>query len=95
MPDASDTFSTANNMATLQTEFPGISCPKHAGNYQHAQLPQWQECCVEFSKLMHPGQPHYGSTDSVCTEITTTSVFVQILVASGEQCAARRAVLIH
>jgi len=58
-----------------------IVCPS-MGKYSHPQLPEWQECCVEYAGLKHPGQPHYGSTDSVCTEISTVSVFVQILIAS-------------
>merc|ERR1712159_78025 len=61
--------------------FPAVTCSK-LGEYKHADLPRWQECCVQYAGLMHPGQPHFGSTDSVCTEIATVSVFVQILVAS-------------
>jgi H+-transporting ATPase len=70
-------FQTA--YSTFTDEFP---CPKTRGSYEHASLPVWQECCVEYSGLKHPGQPHYGTVDSVCTEIATSSVFVQILVAS-------------
>eukprot|EP00658_Telonema_sp_P-2_P006851 TRINITY_DN12581_c0_g3_i1.p1 TRINITY_DN12581_c0_g3~~TRINITY_DN12581_c0_g3_i1.p1 ORF type:complete len:349 (-),score=99.96 TRINITY_DN12581_c0_g3_i1:350-1351(-) len=64
----------------------GISnyCPKDKGVYTHAEqkIAPFQECCVEAAGLKHPGQPHFGDVDSVCTEITTVSVFVQILVAS-------------
>jgi H+-transporting ATPase len=59
-------------------------CPAGQGVYNAStqKLPVWQECCVQYATLKHPGQPHYGDTGSVCTEITTISVFVQILVAS-------------
>jgi len=32
--------------------------------------------------LVHPGQPHHGSYDSVCTEISTVAMITQLLVAS-------------
>lgn len=37
---------------------------------------------MQYAGLKHPGQIHYGSVESVCTEISTTAMFVQILVSS-------------
>jgi len=57
-------------------------CPARQGNYEKPSLPVWQECCVQYAGLYHAGQPHYGEAVSVCTEISTVSMFVQLLVAS-------------
>lgn len=37
---------------------------------------------MQYAGLKHPGQIHYGTAESVCTEISTTAMFVQILVSS-------------
>ena len=57
-------------------------CAEDNGISEYQTLPAWQECCVTYADLVHPGQPHAGTANSACSEITTASVFVQILVAS-------------
>lgn len=57
-------------------------CAEDSGISEYQTLPAWQECCVTYANLVHPGQPHAGTANSACSEITTASVFVQILVAS-------------
>jgi hypothetical protein len=66
----------------LNQTFGDSYCPINRGVYEHAKLPFYQECCVENATLKHPGEPHFGSVDSVCTELTTTSMFVELLVSS-------------
>lgn len=61
----------------------GGFCPTRKGTYdQKLNYPQWQECCVEYASLQHPGVPYPGSHEDACTEITTINMFIQILVAS-------------
>jgi len=50
--------------------------------YTPTDLPDWQECCVQYADLQHPGTPNFGSYDNYCTESTTIFMFIQLLVAS-------------
>merc|ERR1712195_215574 len=88
--------STSNNGALLEVSCtgacaddysPGLAnythfCAEDNGISEYQTLPAWQECCVTYADLVHPGQPHAGTATSACSEITTASVFIQILVAS-------------
>jgi len=61
----------------------GGFCPDKKGTWSHnLQYPHWQECCVEYASLQHPGVPYPGSHEDVCTEITTINMFIQILISS-------------
>jgi H+-transporting ATPase len=40
-----------------------------------------QLCCANAAGLAQPGQPQYGSVHSVCTEITTNAMFLQVFIA--------------
>merc|ERR1712022_9445 len=41
-----------------QTRIGGF-CPERKGTWSHnLQYPQWQECCVEYASLQHPGVPY-------------------------------------
>merc|ERR1711924_510498 len=48
----------------------------------YLQLPDWEECCVQYAGLQHPGKPYTGSPEDACTEITTINMFIQILISS-------------
>merc|ERR1712166_555707 len=50
--------------------------------YTPTDLPDWQECCVQYADLQHPGTANFGSYDNYCTESTTIFMFIQLLVAS-------------
>lgn len=50
--------------------------------YTPTDLEDWQECCVQYADLQHPGKANYGSYDNYCTESTTIFMFIQLLVAS-------------
>merc|ERR1712086_1085439 len=39
--------------------------------YTPTDLPDWQECCVQYADLQHPGTANFGSYDNYCTESTT------------------------
>lgn len=58
----------------------GGFCPDKL--YTPSALPDWQECCVQYADLKHPGSSDYGSPDSYCTEITTVHMFIQLLISS-------------
>jgi H+-transporting ATPase len=58
----------------------GGFCPDKL--YTPTSLDNWQECCVQFADLQHPGKANYGAYDNYCTESTTIFMFLQILVAS-------------
>ena len=58
----------------------GGFCP--ATLYTPSDLPLWQECCVQYADLQHPGKANIGSPDNYCTEITTTYMFIQLLISS-------------
>jgi H+-transporting ATPase len=58
----------------------GGFCPKSL--YTPTDLPEWQECCVQWADLQHPGKANYGSSDNYCTEITTVNMFIELLISS-------------
>jgi len=50
--------------------------------YTPTSLPAWQECCIQYADLQHPGKANFGSPDNYCTEITTVHMFIQLLISS-------------
>jgi H+-transporting ATPase len=50
--------------------------------YTPSDLPYWQECCVKYADLQHPGTVNFGSPDNYCTEVTTVHMFIQLLISS-------------
>jgi hypothetical protein len=58
----------------------GGFCPDKL--YTPTDLPDWQECCVQYADLQHPGKANFGSSDNYCTEITTVHMFIELLISS-------------
>jgi len=58
----------------------GGLCPKAL--YTPTSLDDWQECCVQYADLQHPGKVNFGTPDNYCTEITTIHMFIQLLISS-------------
>lgn len=39
-------------------------------------------CCANYAGMYSPSAPHYGMVSSVCTEITTNALFLQIFISA-------------